>query len=137
MGNQSRGGNGGLTASGGRQREDKELRKAAAKPRSVGRPGSGSAAGERGAGGSESGKRNSGNRRRLRGFGNGLNGFGGLPNFNLPNAAKPKKAAAAKKKAAKTTSPPAATKASKIPTIKRIRGPKVKLTKQRTNKAPN
>jgi hypothetical protein len=135
MGQGSRGGNSGLSSSGVRQRNDKELKKAKENPRTVGKTPGG-----------ESGKGNgtSDNKKKKGGRGRGLlHGGHNFPNLGVPHlgststGTKKKAATGSKAKKAKTVHPPAASKTAKIPTIRRVRGPKVKLTKQRTNKTPN
>jgi hypothetical protein len=135
MGQGSRGGNGGLSASGRRQREDKAIK---GPRRHIERQTNPGRSGERrpGEGGSSSGS--SSRRGGVR-----LPYWLGAPNLGLPNLSgiggssgkkKPAKKAAAKKK---TVKPPAAKKTQSIKKIARVKPIKVKLTKQRTNKTPN
>lgn len=107
MGNGSRGGNSGLTSSGTRKRDDKELKKS-----------------------KESGRKS---RRRLP----HPNGNGGFPNLgSLFRGGKKKPATpSGSKKAVKH--PVKASTSDKIPKIKRVQAPKTSLTKQRKNNAPN
>lgn len=124
MGQGSRGGNGGISSSGTRQRPDKESKS----PIIINNKNSNSNSAQGGKGGK-------GGRR---GFPNG-NFPNGVPNLGLPhlggNSSGNKKGSG--NKAAKKTAPPPAQKQNKLKKITRIKPVRVKLTKQRTNKTPN
>ena len=132
MGNGSRGGNGGLSSTGRRQRDDKARR---APRRHIERETNPGRSGERRGAGNGSG--GSGGRGRRN-----INWPNGIPNFLTPHLHVPgsggssgKKKNTGKKTAAKK--PPAAKKQQPIKKINRIKPIRVKLTKQRKNKTPN
>lgn len=126
MGQGSRGGNGGLTASGGRIRKDKEAAKEPKKIPPGGKGGTGGTGGKGGKGGR-------GRRGGLLHGGHGLH----LPH---PGGSGSKgssgKGSKGKKGTAKHT-PTMHMKAAKVTKMPKLRAPKEKLTKQRTNKTPN
>lgn len=133
MGQGSRGGNSGVSSSGVRQREDKEAKKAAEKPVVIS---------------NRNDNRNSaqsnnrgGGRGFGRGFGRGLGIFRGLGALGrgLGNLGQGTGGGSGFGGSGfgSTTPPPGPTQQNKIPTIKRVKPTKVKLTKQRKNKIPN
>lgn len=132
MGQGSRGGNGGLSSSGSRQRDDKELGKAKKDARTVGKSAdsAGKRSGEGGGGG-----RGIPNGRVPRA--RGLRGLSRLARDLGKLAPKTSSGSSGSKASAKTVRPQAIKPQNKIPTIVRTNAPKTKLTKQRTNKTPN
>jgi hypothetical protein len=124
MGQGSRGGNSGVSSSGTRQRNDKEAKRAAEKPIIINNRNSNQNSAQGGKGGR--GRRGG----LLRGFGNGLGGFG------LPNLGGGGKSGGGSGSGG-TTPPPGPTQQNKIPTISRIKPTKVKLAKTPKNKVPN
>lgn len=144
MGQGSRGGNGGLTASGGRVREDKEKAK---EPKHVPR-----APGKKAASGTKPGEKkpsDNKNKNKKKGgrSGGGLRriphprGHGGLGRLlghlhgKPKSTAKGSKGAKGRKKATRKIS--THVPKPKPPRMPKLKAPKEKLTKQRTNKTPN
>ena len=138
MGQGSRGGNGGVTSSGGRMREDKALKEAEKNPKTVSNKEK-----EKKAEDKNKDKKKDNNQGGNGGRGGrGGRGRGGLRLFRFPHfrgrgsSAKSGSKSGSGFKKANTPASNIQNK-NKIPTIKRVQGPKVKLTKQRSNKAPN
>lgn len=133
MGQGSRGGNGGVTSSGGRMREDKALKEAEKKPRTVPKE-------KENKPGDKNKKQDNQGGQGGRG-GRGGRGRGGLRLFRFPHfrGSGSKGGSKSSGSGSKKSNIPASNiqNKNKIPTIKRVQGPKVKLTKQRGNKAPN
>ena len=132
MGQGSRGGNSGLTSSGGRKREDKELSKAKTEARKAKSP----AAEAKKAENKKSGGGKGLSLPRARGL-RGLRGLSGLARLAKLSSKGSAAKTASKSASNKMVKPQAIKPQNKIPTITRTNTPKVKLTKQRSNKAPN
>lgn len=136
MGQGSRGGKGGVSASGRRQRDDKAQkgpRRYIPRSTNPGRSGEGNGGGA-GSSGSSGSSKSRRNRNWPNNFPNWL-----VPHLQMPNmsGSGSGKKGSTKKASKKTVKPPAAKKDQGIKPIRRIKPVRVKLTKQRVNKTPN